>query len=383
MSLPPVFDIDALIAPISDEQPSGPYLKESDFTRLQAAKDARTTAMSNERRELELASFTDADRAVMHAEDLQVDPPDWKLVRKLCVEILTHHSKDLWVASWLIEASARLDGFAGLRDAFAVLAGIVEAYWETIHPPRDEDDDFLDTISQLASLNGETGTGTLVFPVKLLALLPGSQHEEFSWAAYDAKGKMDAPTEAEFLSAARQIDQSELRSYGETITETIAAFDQMIRVVEAKLRESGCDEQTPPSSDIRKALQSCELTFTQITRDVLAGGASGGDDSAGDGVIGSGLGVAGAGASAGAGLSIGAAQVNNREDAFRLLLRASEFFRKTEPHSPVSYMLQQAVRFGRMELPELLQELIRDEDVLARFAERTGIEIKSESEYDS
>ena len=64
-----------------------------------------------------------------------------------------------------------------------------------------------------------------------------------------------------------------------------------------------------------------------------------------------------------------------------MLMKASEFFRKTEPHSPVSYMLQQTVEFGRMDLPTLLQKLIQDSSVLKNLSERTGIPVKDD-EYD-
>ena len=50
--------------------------------------------------------------------------------------------------------------------------------------------------------------------------------------------------------------------------------------------------------------------------------------------------------------------VRTREDAFRALLQVADYFKRTEPHSPVAYSLEQAVRWGRMPLPELLTELI-------------------------
>jgi type VI secretion system protein ImpA len=54
-------------------------------------------------------------------------------------------------------------------------------------------------------------------------------------------------------------------------------------------------------------------------------------------------------------------------------LRAAAFFKRTEPHSPVSYALEQAVHWGRMELPELLGELIADVNVRADLFKRLGI----------
>jgi type VI secretion system protein ImpA len=62
-----------------------------------------------------------------------------------------------------------------------------------------------------------------------------------------------------------------------------------------------------------------------------------------------------------------------REDAFKTLMKVAEFFRRTEPHSPVSYALEQAVRWGRMPLPDLIKDLVSDDTVRREFFRRTGI----------
>ena len=65
----------------------------------------------------------------------------------------------------------------------------------------------------------------------------------------------------------------------------------------------------------------------------------------------------GGGSAGGAPASVPAAapgQVASREDALRVLGEIANFFRRTEPHSPLSYTLDEAVRRGRMSWPELL-----------------------------
>ncbi|MEW4579906.1 type VI secretion protein, partial [Vibrio cholerae] len=59
-------------------------------------------------------------------------------------------------------------------------------------------------------------------------------------------------------------------------------------------------------------------------------------------------------------------QVNtfNRDSAFHQLREISDYFRRSEPHSPVSFLLEKAIRWGYLSLPELLQEMIsRDERI--------------------
>ena len=65
--------------------------------------------------------------------------------------------------------------------------------------------------------------------------------------------------------------------------------------------------------------------------------------------------------------------VAGREEAFRTLSSIAAFFRRTEPHSPVSYLLEQAVRWGRMPLDDLLDELIADEKARDSFRKLAGI----------
>ena len=65
--------------------------------------------------------------------------------------------------------------------------------------------------------------------------------------------------------------------------------------------------------------------------------------------------------------------LRGREDACRILLKVADFFRRTEPHNPVSYALEQAVRWAQMPLPELLSELIPDEAPRKGLFKQVGI----------
>ena len=62
-----------------------------------------------------------------------------------------------------------------------------------------------------------------------------------------------------------------------------------------------------------------------------------------------------------------------REDMLRELERIAEFFRKTEPHSPLAYTLEEAVRRGRLTWPELLAEVVPDDKVRSGMLVMLGI----------
>ena len=63
----------------------------------------------------------------------------------------------------------------------------------------------------------------------------------------------------------------------------------------------------------------------------------------------------------------------DRSDALRRLEAVAAFFRRTEPHSPISYLVQRAARWGAMPLEEWLQEVIRDTSVLSQLRDTLGL----------
>jgi type VI secretion system protein ImpA len=73
----------------------------------------------------------------------------------------------------------------------------------------------------------------------------------------------------------------------------------------------------------------------------------------------------------------GGIEPRDRPEALRRLAAVAEFFRKTEPHSPVSYLVQRAARWGEMPLEDWLQEVIKSQDVLGEVRETLGIKHES------
>ena len=67
----------------------------------------------------------------------------------------------------------------------------------------------------------------------------------------------------------------------------------------------------------------------------------------------------------------------DRADAVRRLAAVATFFKRTEPHSPVSYLVQKAMRWADMPLDAWLQEVLSDETAMARVREMLGIKGES------
>ena len=61
----------------------------------------------------------------------------------------------------------------------------------------------------------------------------------------------------------------------------------------------------------------------------------------------------------------------------RALTQVAQYLRRTEPHSPISYAVEQCVRWGSMSLPELLREILADEGARSQLFQRVGIRDES------
>jgi len=65
----------------------------------------------------------------------------------------------------------------------------------------------------------------------------------------------------------------------------------------------------------------------------------------------------------------------SRDQAFQELRRIAEYFKATEPHSPISFLLERAIRWGYMSLPELLQEMTGgNSNVMEHINQLTGMD---------
>lgn len=63
----------------------------------------------------------------------------------------------------------------------------------------------------------------------------------------------------------------------------------------------------------------------------------------------------------------------DREDALERLRAVAGYFRKAEPHSPVTYLVERAIAWAAMPLDQWLAEVVKDEGSLAHIRETLGV----------
>jgi len=385
MASPEILEFDKLLTPISDEAPAGIALKD-DAAQMAAyyqIKDAAEAARTAEKQLARARLVGDDDEAA------SVGAADWKGVRDLAVAAIAEKTKDLWIAAWLIEALTREHGFAGLRDGFRLFRELSERFWDGIHPRPDEDG-YAHTVAQLTGLNGEDSEGALIAPIEAIPITQGTSERPLTSSDYKQAAELDQMTDSD--RRAQRIEQGavSIQMFDRAVSETAPDFfqnllediqqciDEFERLGEVLEQQCGQDEYgysaAPPTSNIRNALDECRDRVSSLARHVLAPES---DETAADGESGELATVPGEGQTA-----VATGKVVTRDDAFRALLQVADFFRRTEPHSPVSYALEQVVRWGRMSLPELMAELISDESVRDDLTRRAGIPKPDTSESD-
>src|SRR5690606_21328360 len=77
------------------------------------------------------------------------------------------------------------------------------------------------------------------------------------------------------------------------------------------------------------------------------------------------------------GVATATGAIQSRRDALKRLADVADFFQKTEPHSPVAYLVQRSVKWGNMPLESWLRDVIKDESVLGQIRQTLGFNTAS------
>ena len=377
MPSPDIIDFETLLAPISEEAPTGVALRggePAERAAFQKVKDAREVCRAAERQALN----------AWGEERAEVEPPDWGAVKEAALEVLGTRSKDLWIAAWLLEALIREDGFAGLRDGFRYIRELVDKYFDDgLHPKPDLElgEDLGDTTAQLTGLFD----GALAPAIDQIAIAFGDDGPLTS-GDYKMSAELEKLTDpavkqaridegtlplSRFEALARSETPSDfLKTNYEDAEAALTEFKQLGTLLDAKFGY----EFAPPTSSLRENLEDCLARMRSLSKHVLEA-----DDGDGERTSGEMTTTPTGQIVPGGGGGVASGRVATREDAFKVLNQVAEFFERTEPHSLIPFALRQVVGWGKMSLPDLLKELINDDGVLSDLHRRTGVPTKEEA----
>lgn len=332
--------------------------------------------------DLSFSSDFDAIQEMRRADDPSLDQgewvtelkvADWAGVAKACEALLTERTKDLRVVGWLVDAWARLRGFSGLHEGLSLTTRLVEKHWANLHPLSDDGDQeqrignlswLLHRVEELPrrmALATPTPTG-----FNLMEL-------EAARAAAPANGKGEQAGSPNLASIQRAVSHAGLAAYERQKASMDGCIHELARLqalVDAELGVAG-----PAFGPARRALESARDAWARLARDsgVAMQSAAGVAEAANPSTqTASGVTAADAGESALQAPSAAPGVFASRAQALQQLRLVADYFRRTEPHSPVAYLADKAARWGDMPLHAWLRAVVKDNAALAQLEELLG-----------
>lgn len=362
MPSPETLDFKQLLAPIPGENPSGELLR---YTGLyDAIQEARRS-----------------DDVLPQGEwKREIKTADWAGVLEMATEALSIRSKDLQIAAWLVEGLVKRHGFAGLRDGLWLLRELQERFWASLYP-EVENGELEFRAGPLAWLNEK-------LPVSIREVPLTEGEESYSWhhweesRAVDNLGRQSPEALAAALAEGKitgdQFDKAVMatpRAFYEVLFQDLNGsreeLDRLDRVVEEKF-----SRDAPSLRNINKAIEDCrglvegvvkkkrelDPSYKREEESKVAGMYEQERPAEGEPMAGH--------------FSL---EPTSREDAFRRLAAIADYLMRTEPQSPVSYLVERAVCWARMPLGEWLSEVVHNEDVLKHLRDTLGIKGRQDS----
>lgn len=341
-----MLNFDVIVSSIDDVNSCGQNIRSLDLNNnlYIDLKDKRIVARHDERNTEEFCS-----------RDF---PRQWREINNLCIEILSEKSKDLDVICWLIEAQLRIYGFEGLNDALKVANTLIKTYWYELHPVEYED--LEDRIASLVALNGKGGSGGLLQALRLASLIPDIAFGQYGLWDY-MKFNRGEPSDLrrEIIEAAAQAGQPAMLFHLEKIAGCISHLNNLSATLDHL-----CAGNAPRMTDLSDVLHEAERALRDINatnhfyEETVVRVADNGD------------------------LHLeqtpnhkyaGKIQFQNRQEALQTLFSVADFFRKTEPNSPLAPALETLVRRSNLSFAELLQDLMPDQSICVAVMSAAGI----------
>lgn len=338
-----LIDLNELLQPIPGDNPAGESLRyQGTYDRIADARREDDPALSQG----------------IYKSNLK--RADWATAEAICVEALAKRSKDLQIAGWLLETWLHLYGVAGVTNGLRLLAGLCENFWNDLYPSL-EGEDLEGRVAPFVWIEQK-----LSLKLKQIALtIPDETGNEsycyLDWesachfenlamkdphALQEALAKIN-PTVATFRSAVAATDRSFYVELLEELENAIDACESLQQIVDEK-----CGKKSPSLRQFKEALSAVHQLIAQdldtrneeietISEEEIPDHADGTEFE-----------------------FWSAGPIRSRADAYRRLSEAADYLMRTEPHSPTPYLVKRAVEWGTMSLPELLQQIVRNEGEL-------------------
>ncbi len=321
-------DIAALVAPLSDEAPSGPDLGYDD-----------------ERTEIE-AAFSRSISVDANAED----QTDWRRIISLIVA-QSARTRDMWLPVYLMRAAAASKQFETLVDGAELLAGLLEERWADVHPQLDE----YGFIGRKAPCESLTRLGDFLAPLSRVPLIEHARFGRFS--GEDLIRFRDEGASAEGYGAFRRalegLEPDVVEGVAGRLTALVTAIRRADGVMTANA-EGDTATNFKPTYDMLEGIRGSLAAYLPQAQSAISAGAV--DDGAASGGGEMHDGPTGNWTAPSSGPAFSGA-VRSRADVVRALDAICAYYSAFEPSSPVPLALTRAREWIDLDFMAVLQDI--------------------------
>ena len=316
----------SLLEPISADQPCGQNLDDTgDLAQLEAYQIFGQDTLAPSPQPSAKREARKSDR-----------PPNWAELEELSAACVGK-SKDFRALAHLGACAVRTQGLPAFIDLVSVARQWLDVYWDTVYPLVDED-----AVLRTNALSCFSDRAAIIDGLRRAPLVSGPLGR-FSLRDLEAsetpaeEGAPPPPDSAAIAGAFAAMPIDDLRALVAKTTEAGAALE----AIEQKMQTSAGVEASPTLDSIKAQFAAMNVALkTRLAShpDAVAGDQGGADASAGAAVAGVG-------------------PIRTRQDAIRALDAVADFFRRSEPSSPVPLVVDRAKRLVAKDFLEVLAEL--------------------------
>jgi type VI secretion system protein ImpA len=323
-----MLNLDRLLAPVSADQPCG------DDLAFSSEIDAIVRARQADDPSLEQGAWV-----------TELKEADWKFVGRECAQLIEKRSKDLQLAVWLAEASVQTAGVRALADSLLLTAMLCERYWDGLYPLPDEDG-VERRIGNLAWLAARIAPWLRAVPLTMPLADGAAGH---ALRDFDVARMQGGDALAKLEGARQRTSQTFYTNLMRDCEHCADAIDRLEKSVDAVVGADG-----PSFSAARSGLESLVLFIKPALKEAVPAGAD---------VV----------AAVPLPTSAQDGPLQSRVQALAQLRAVADYFRRTEPHSPVAYLADKAAQWGEQPLHVWLRSVVKDDAAFAHIEEMLGV----------
>lgn len=311
-------DLEMLLAPVSDEVPAGPDL----------AYDPQRYGIEQA---FEASVSIDASGIV----DARPDA-DWRQILETIATLATR-SKDVWLAVYFCRAAAEAGRLDQVELGVQFLAGLLDRYWEEMHPRLDE----YGIEARKSAFDALASAPKFAIPLRRavyadharLGRITGEDVERFHHGGESEDGY--GPFRA-------MLEDAEVRQALVDGAARIERIDAAFRAIDERLMARAGSRNATDFTPLYHVLAAQKLALRNFVPAPLAEAEAGGDADAPE--------------TRGTVQPIGGT-VRSREDVMRLLELVLDYYRRHEPSSPVPMLIERARGWIGLDFMAVLEDI--------------------------